>query len=305
MLGPTGTGKTLLASTVAKCLDVPFVICDCTTLTQAGYVGEDVESIIAKLFQNSDYNIEKCQQGIVFLDEIDKISSVPGVHQLRDVGGEGVQQGLLKILEGTIVNIPDKSSRKSRPETIQIDTSHILFVASGAFNGLEKIISRRKKRKHLGFDNKINQNNATATDHYDEDSDLERDKLLSDCEANDLIEFGMIPEFIGRLPVLVSFQSLTEQMLMSILTEPRDAILPQYKRLLALDKAELEFTSDAIKMIARKALEKKTGARGLRSTMEKILLDAMFEVPESDIKRVIVNENVILGNEKVKYIRSD
>ena len=204
MLGPTGTGKTLLASTVAKCLDVPFVICDCTTLTQAGYVGEDVESIIAKHLQNTDYNIEKCQQGIVFLDEIDKISSVPGVHQLRDVGGEGVQQGLLKILEGTIVNIPDKSSRKSRPETIQIDTSHILFVASGAFNGLEKIISRRKKTNHLGFDNKKNQNNATATGDYDEDSDLERDKLLSDCEANDLIEFGMIPEFIGRLPVLVS-----------------------------------------------------------------------------------------------------
>lgn len=282
MLGPTGSGKTLLAQTVARCLDVPFAICDCTTLTQAGYVGEDVESVIAKLLQDANNNVEKCQQGIVFLDEVDKIGSVPGVHQLRDVGGEGVQQGLLKILEGTIVNVPEKNARKMRSESIQVDTSNILFVASGAFNGLDKIIGRRKRQKYLGFgvpsnDEPASRRKATQMELYDQspnsdshkvhEENTERDRLLEECEARDLIEFGMIPEFIGRLPILVSFESLTEEMLVKILTEPRNALVPQYKALLAMDKVKLEFTDEALKTIARKALEKKTGARGLRSIL--------------------------------------
>lgn len=283
MLGPTGSGKTLLAQTVAKCLDVPFAICDCTTLTQAGYVGEDVESVIAKLLQDANYNVEKCQQGIVFLDEVDKIGSVPGVHQLRDVGGEGVQQGLLKILEGTIVNVPEKNARKMRAETIQVDTTNILFVASGAFNGLDRIIGRRKKQKYLGFgaqpsDNEPNsRRKATQMELYDNvngsdyekvnEENAEKDKLLHECEARDLIEFGMIPEFVGRLPVLVSFESLTEDMLVKILVEPRNALVPQFQALLAMDNVKLEFVGDSLKTIARRALEKKTGARGLRSIL--------------------------------------
>lgn len=282
MLGPTGSGKTLLAQTVARCLDVPFAICDCTTLTQAGYVGEDVESVIAKLLQDSNYNVERCQQGIVFLDEVDKIGSVPGVHQLRDVGGEGVQQGLLKILEGTIVNVPEKNARKMRSESIQVDTTNILFVASGAFNGLDKIIGRRKRQKYLGFgvpsnDEPSSRRKATQMELYDQspssdsekvhEENKERDRLLDECEARDLIEFGMIPEFIGRLPILVSFESLTEETLIKILTEPRNALVPQYKALLAMDKVKLEFTDEALRTIARKALERKTGARGLRSIM--------------------------------------
>lgn len=318
MLGPTGSGKTLLAQTVARCLDVPFAICDCTTLTQAGYVGEDVESVIAKLLQDANNNVEKCQQGIVFLDEVDKIGSVPGVHQLRDVGGEGVQQGLLKILEGTIVNVPEKNARKMRSESIQVDTTNILFVASGAFNGLDKIIGRRKRQKYLGFglpsnEEPASRRKATQMELYDQspnsDSDkvheenLERDRLLDECEARDLIEFGMIPEFIGRLPIIVSFESLSEDMLVKILTEPRNALVPQYKTLLAMDKVKLEFSDEALKTIARKALEKKTGARGLRSILEKILLEAMFEVPESDIECVKIDENVILGKKPIEFIR--
>ncbi|XP_052400074.1 ATP-dependent Clp protease ATP-binding subunit clpX-like, mitochondrial [Carassius gibelio] len=316
LLGPTGSGKTLLAQTLAKCLDVPFAICDCTTLTQAGYVGEDIESVIAKLLQDANYSVEKAQQGIVFLDEVDKIGSVPGIHQLRDVGGEGVQQGLLKLLEGTIVNVPEKNSRKLRGETVQVDTTNILFVASGAFNGLDRIVSRRKNEKYLGFGSPSNlgkgRRAAAAADlanssgnEVDAMAEIEeKDRLLRNVEARDLIEFGMIPEFVGRLPVVVPLHSLDEEMLVQILTEPRNAVVPQYQALFSMDKCELNVTPDALRAIARFALERKTGARGLRSIMEKLLLEPMFEVPQSDIIAVELTKEVIQGKCGPRYIRA-
>ncbi|XP_046890474.1 ATP-dependent Clp protease ATP-binding subunit clpX-like, mitochondrial isoform X2 [Hypomesus transpacificus] len=315
LLGPTGSGKTLLAQTLARCLDVPFAICDCTTLTQAGYVGEDIESVIAKLLQDANYSVEKAQQGIVFLDEVDKIGSVPGIHQLRDVGGEGVQQGLLKLLEGTIVNVPEKNSRKLRGETVQIDTTNILFVASGAFNGLDRIISRRKNEKYLGFGTPSNMGKgrraAAAADQANSSGDTdtlaeieEKDRLLKLVEARDLIEFGMIPEFVGRLPVVVPLHSLDEETLVRILTEPRNAVVPQYQALFSMDKCELSVTADALKSIARLALERKTGARGLRSIMEKLLLEPMFEVPHSDIMAVELTKDVVQGKSEPRYVRA-
>nr|KAG5708581.1 hypothetical protein BaRGS_033002 [Batillaria attramentaria] len=315
MLGPTGSGKTLLAQTLARCLDVPFAICDCTTLTQAGYVGEDIESVIAKLLQDANYNVDKAQQGIVFLDEVDKIGSVPGIHQLRDVGGEGVQQGMLKMLEGTIVNVPERNSRKLRGETVQVDTTNILFVASGAFNGLDRIISRRKTEKYLGFGapslksqgrraaTEADQRNQADSNNTASDNE-EKDALLRMVEARDLIEFGLIPEFCGRLPVVVPFHSLTESMLVKILTEPHNALVPQYQALLSMDKAHLEVKPEALCAIARLALERKTGARGLRAILETILLEPMFEVPGSDISTVIVTEDAVKGKEPACYIRS-
>ncbi|XP_069481189.1 ATP-dependent Clp protease ATP-binding subunit clpX-like, mitochondrial isoform X2 [Ambystoma mexicanum] len=315
LLGPTGSGKTLLAQTLAKCLDVPFAICDCTTLTQAGYVGEDIESVIAKLLQDANYNVDKAQQGIVFLDEVDKIGSVPGIHQLRDVGGEGVQQGLLKLLEGTIVNVPEKNSRKLRGETVQVDTTNILFVSSGAFNGLDRIISRRKNEKYLGFGTPSNLGkgrraaaaadlaNSSAESNTVQDIE-EKDRLLRLVEARDLIEFGMIPEFVGRLPVVVPLHSLDEQTLVRILTEPRNAVVPQYQALFSMDKCDLSITEDALKAIARLALERKTGARGLRSIMEKLLLEPMFEVPNSDIVCVEVDREVVEGKKEPRFIRA-
>ncbi|KAL2093336.1 hypothetical protein ACEWY4_010648 [Coilia grayii] len=317
LLGPTGSGKTLLAQTLAKCLDVPFAICDCTTLTQAGYVGEDIESVIAKLLQDANYSVEKAQQGIVFLDEVDKIGSVPGIHQLRDVGGEGVQQGLLKLLEGTIVNVPEKNSRKLRGETVQVDTTNILFVASGAFNGLDRIISRRKNEKYLGFGTPSNLGkgrraaaaadlaNTTGGGEMDAVAEMEeKDRLLRHVEARDLIEFGMIPEFVGRLPVVVPLHSLDEDTLVRILTEPRNAVVPQYQALFSMDKCDLNVTPDALRAIARLALERKTGARGLRSIMEKLLLEPMFEVPHSDIIAVELNKEVVQGKIEPLYIRA-
>ncbi|KAM6302252.1 ATP-dependent clpX-like chaperone, mitochondrial isoform 2-T2 [Podargus strigoides] len=311
----TPRGKTLLAQTLARCLDVPFAICDCTTLTQAGYVGEDIESVIAKLLQDANYNVEKAQQGIVFLDEVDKIGSVPGIHQLRDVGGEGVQQGLLKLLEGTTVNVPEKNSRKLRGETVQVDTTNILFVASGAFSGLDRIISRRKNEKYLGFGAPCTMGKgrraAAAADlanisgESDPQEDIEeKDRLLRHVEARDLIEFGMIPEFVGRLPVMVPLHSLDEKNLIRILTEPRNAVVPQYQALFSMDKCELNVTEDALKAIARLALERKTGARGLRSIMEKLLLEPMFEVPNSDIVYVEVDKDVVEGKKEPEYIRA-
>ncbi|KAK7116608.1 hypothetical protein V1264_002263 [Littorina saxatilis] len=315
MLGPTGSGKTLLAQTLARCLDVPFAICDCTTLTQAGYVGEDIESVIAKLLQDANYSVDKAQQGIVFLDEVDKIGSVPGIHQLRDVGGEGVQQGMLKMLEGTVVNVPERNSRKLRGETVQVDTTNILFIASGAFNGLDRIISRRKTEKYLGFGapttsslgrraaSEADQRNQADSSDTASDNE-EKDNLLKMVEARDLIEFGMIPEFCGRLPVVVPFHSLTELMLVTILTEPHNALVPQYQALLGMDKAHLEVKPEALNAIAQMALERKTGARGLRAILENLLLEPMFEVPGSDITTVIVTEEAVRGKALATYIRT-
>eukprot|EP00096_Caligus_rogercresseyi_P010490 TRINITY_DN3843_c0_g1_i2.p1 TRINITY_DN3843_c0_g1~~TRINITY_DN3843_c0_g1_i2.p1 ORF type:complete len:605 (+),score=197.37 TRINITY_DN3843_c0_g1_i2:34-1815(+) len=312
MFGSTGSGKTLLAQTIARCLDVPFAICDCTTLTMAGYVGDDIESVVGKLLQDAHYNVEKAQMGIIFLDEVDKIGAVPGIHQLRDVGGEGVQQGMLKMVEGTVVNVPEKNSaRKTRGDTLQVDTTNILFVSSGAFNGLEKIVSRRKNEKYLGFGTPDSnhqgrraaaqsaQNEGSSTDELEDQQ--ERDRYLADVEAGDLIDFGMIPEFVGRFPSLVPFHSLDEEMLVRILTEPKNALVPQYQMLFGMDKVDLTFQPDALKAISRQAIKKKTGARGLRAILEKILLDAMFEIPGSDIVAVEVTEDSILGKSQPIY----
>ena len=307
MFGSTGSGKTLLAQTIAKCLDVPFAICDCTNLTMAGYVGEDIESVVAKLLQDANYDVQKAQQGIIFLDEVDKIGAVPGIHQLRDVGGEGVQQGMLKMVEGTIVNVPEKNSaRKTRGETIQVDTTNILFVCSGAFNGLDKMVARRKNEKYLGFGASPTgapegrraaaqagqQEGSLSSDSEDQ---RERDAHFSGVEAQDLIEFGMIPEFIGRFPVLVPFHSLTEGMLVRILTEPKNALVPQYQILFGMDKVELKFTHEALLEIGKMAISKKTGARGLRSILEKLLLDVMYEIPGSTVESVEVTRDAVLG----------
>jgi len=306
MFGSTGSGKTLLAQTIAKCLDVPFAICDCTTLTMAGYVGEDIESVVAKLLQDANYDVTKAQSGIIFLDEVDKIGAVPGIHQLRDVGGEGVQQGMLKMVEGTVVNVPEKNSaRKTRGETIQVDTTNILFVCSGAFNGLDKIVARRKNEKYLGFgvSSSDGQGRRAAAQAGQQEGSLsseaedqrEKDTYMSTVEAQDLIEFGMIPEFVGRFPVLVAFHSLTEDMLVRILTEPKNALVPQYQMLLGIDKVELKFTREAMLEIGRLAISKKTGARGLRSILEKLLLDVMYEVPGSTVESVEVTREAVLG----------
>jgi len=306
MFGSTGSGKTLLAQTIARCLDVPFAICDCTTLTMAGYVGDDIESVVAKLLQDANYNVERAQTGIIFLDEVDKIGAVPGIHQLRDVGGEGVQQGMLKMVEGTVVNIPEKNAvRKTRGDTIQVDTTNILFVSSGAFNGLDKIVSRRKNEKYLGFGMQSNEGQgrraaaqsaqSEGSSSREEEDQLERDRYLAGVEAGDLIDFGMIPEFVGRFPALVPFHSLNESMLVRILTEPKNALIPQYQMLFGMDKVDLTFNEDALRAISRKAISKKTGARGLRAILEKLLLDAMFEIPGSDIVRVEVTEDAVNG----------
>lgn len=309
MLGPTGSGKTLIAQTIAKCLDVPFAICDCTSLTQAGYVGEDIESVISKLLQEANYNVEKAQTGIVFLDEVDKIGAVPGIHQLRDVGGEGVQQGMLKLLEGTVVNVPEKNSpRKLRGDTVQVDTTNILFVASGAYNGLDRLISRRINEKYIGFGvpttgQKEGRRAAQSSVATSGGTQQTGDKCLKNVEAKDLVEFGMIPEFVGRFPVIVPFHSLDESLLIRILTEPKNAIIPQYKALLQLDDVKLTFSLNAIKQIAALAMEKQTGARGLRSIMEQLLLEPMFTVPSSDIKGVHITEECVKGKALPVYIK--
>lgn len=314
MYGSTGSGKTLLARTIARCLDVPFAICDCTTLTMAGYVGDDIESVVAKLLQDANYNVEKAQMGIIFLDEVDKIGAVPGIHQLRDVGGEGVQQGMLKMVEGTTVNVPEKNSaRKTRGDTVQVDTTNILFVSSGAFNGLDKMVARRKNEKYLGFGMQsasgqsqgrreaFQSAQSEGSSDSEREDQLERDRYLVEVEAQDLIEFGMIPEFVGRFPSLVPFHSLDEDMLVRILTEPKNALVPQYQMLLGMDKVELTFTPGALKAIALKAINKKTGARGLRAILEKLLMNPMFDVPGSNITSVEVTEEAVLGKGSLLY----
>ncbi|XP_025196560.1 ATP-dependent Clp protease ATP-binding subunit clpX-like, mitochondrial [Melanaphis sacchari] len=303
LLGPTGCGKTLLAQTIAKQLDVSFAICDCSNLTQTGYVGDDINSIIRKLLQAANNNVDKAQTGIVFLDEIDKISALPNIYRLRDVGGKGVQQEMLKMLEGTVINVPGKNTRKFRNEAVQIDTTNILFVASGAFIGLDRLISQRTDQISIGFEAKIfksgvSRRDATKADFVDttasytdnEKENVKRDELLKKIEPRDLIQFGMIPEFLGRFPILVPLQSLNINLLTRILTEPENSVVNQFKLQFSLDKVELTFTDEALRSIASQALEKKTGARGLRAILECILLDSMFEIPRSNIVSVLLIE---------------
>jgi len=305
LLGPTGTGKTLLAQTLSRCLDVPMTICDCTSLTQAGYVGEDVESIIAKLLIAAEFDVEKCQKGIVFLDEVDKISLRSKDSGIRDVSGEGVQQGLLKLLEGTTVNIPERliPSRKLRSE-VQIDTTNILFIASGAFSGIEKIIRDRKVKKSIGFGSAVT---VSSTLDGNKDSELDQklaqaDKFLQEVEEEDMIQFGIIPEFVGRLAQLVPLSSLDRESLVQILSQPKNSIVKQYKYLFSLDKCELVFTENGLNAIAQLAIRKRTGARGLRSIIESILIDTMYEVPGSDIEKVIVNSDTVLNKTPPVYV---